>query len=94
MYNSKAGLIYGLFYAILTNFVGINVMMSYCGDVASKIFPSLKDIIGALLMLAFFTFSAISIGFVGKYGRKDMTIWGTYGIALTLYSITIGYFLA
>jgi len=68
--------------------------MSYCGDVASKIFPSLKNIIGALLMLAFFFFSGFSITCVGKYGRKDMTLWGTYGVALTLYAITFGYFLA
>lgn len=87
-------MISGLFYAILCPFVGINVMMSYCGDIASKVLPSLTSIIGALLMLAFWVFSAISIAYVGKYGRKDMTIWGTYGIALTLYAITFGYFMA
>jgi hypothetical protein len=87
-------MIYGLFYAILCPFVGINVMMSYCSDIASKVLPSLKSIIGALLMLSFWIFSAISIFYVGKYGRKDMTVWGTYGIALTLFAITFGYFLA
>lgn len=87
-------MIAGLFYAILCPFVGINVMMVYCGDIASQVLPSLKSIIGALLMLAFGVFSAISIAYVGKYGRKEMTIWGSYGIAVTLYAITFGYFLA
>ena len=82
-------MIYGLFYAILCPFVGINVMMSYCSDIASKVLPSLKSIIGALLMLSFWIFSAISIFYVGKYGRKDMTVWGTYGIAFTLFAITL-----
>lgn len=84
---------FGIFFAILCPFVGINVMMSYCGDIASQVLPSLKSIIGALLMLAFWVFSAISIAYVGKYGRKEMTIWGTYGIAATLYAITFGYFM-
>ncbi len=68
-------------------------MMSYCGDVASNIFPFLKPILGSLMMFLYMLFSAMSLTFVSKYGRKDMTLWGTYGLATTLYMITLGYFL-
>lgn len=68
-------------------------MMSYCGDVASNIFPFLKPILGSLMMFLYMFFSAMSLPFVSKYGRKDMTLWGTYGLAATLYMITLGYFL-
>lgn len=69
-------------------------MFSYCNDIAVKIFPSLKPIIGSFMMLLFFIFSAMSIKYVSIYGRKELTIWGTYGVAATLYLMAFGYFLA
>ena len=93
IYSSKTALFFGIFYAFLCPLVGINVMISYCGDVASGIFPSLKPILGTLMMLLYLIFSALSLPSVSKYGRKDITLWGTYGLVFTLYMITAGYFL-
>jgi hypothetical protein len=45
-------------------------------------------------MFLFFSFSAFAIEYVSKYGRKQMTLWGTYGIGISLLSITFGYFMA
>lgn len=92
-YHSRAALYYGIFYASLCPFVGINVIMSYSTDIAVKIFPSLKPLIGAIMMFLFFCFSAIAIEYVSIYGRRPMTIWGTYGIAASLLGITFGYFM-
>lgn len=69
-------------------------MMSYCGDIAAKIFPSLKPVLGALLMLLFLITSIIAIGYVSRHGRKQMTLLGTYGLAVTLYIMTFGYYIA
>ena len=44
-------------------------------------------------MFLFFAFSTISLKFVNKYGRKQLTLWGTYGIIVSHISISIGYFI-
>jgi len=73
--------------------VGINVMMSYGGDVASKVMPSLRPVMPAILMFLYFCFSFISMIYVGRYGRKLITMVGTIGLVIALYLITAGYFL-
>jgi len=60
-YHSKTAFIYGVFYAALCPLVGINVILSYCNEIAVQIFPSLKPVIGAIMMFLFFCFSATAI---------------------------------
>jgi hypothetical protein len=73
--------------------VGINAIMSYGGEVASKVLPSLKLVMPALLMLLFFICSIISIKFVTNHGRKPLTFYGTIGIVISLLTVTYGYFI-
>ncbi len=74
--------------------VGINIIFAYCNDIAAEIFPFLKPFIGSILQFLFFIFSAISIIYVNRYGRKEMTLWGTYGVAFCLYVMALSYFIA
>jgi MFS family permease len=91
--GSKCALIYGIFYAFLCPMAGVNVIISYGGDVVSSIAPDLRSIIPAILML-FYLFSAfISVVFVKKYGRKALTFYGTIALSLILIVIAIGYFI-
>ena len=46
------------------------------------------------MMLLFLVFSAISIEYVNRFGRKQLTLWGTYGITATLLGIAAGYVIA
>lgn len=73
---------------------GINVMMSYGGEVISSIAPELRSIMPAILMLFFLLSSIISLIFIKKYGRKILTIVGTIGLAITLYVISFAYFIS
>jgi len=74
--------------------VGINVIMSYGGEVASKVVPSLKPIMPAILMFCFLVFAVVSIVYVDKYGRKLLTYNGTIGLVIILYLMGFGYFIA
>ena len=73
---------------------GINVMMSYGGNVISSVAPSLKQIMPALLMFFYLLSSTYSIVLVKKYGRKALTRFGSIGLAICLYSISYAYFIA
>ena len=46
------------------------------------------------MLFLFFFFSAVSIGYVNRYGRKEMTLWGTYGLIVALYLLNFGYFIS
>lgn len=46
------------------------------------------------MLLLFFISSAVSINYVTKYGRKEITLWGTYGLAIVLFIMAFGYFIA
>ena len=74
--------------------VGINVMFTYCNDIAASIFPTLKPVIGTIMQFLFLCFSAFSIGYVNRYGRKEITLWGTYGLIIVLYTMAFGYFIS
>ena len=45
-------------------------------------------------MFLFFFFSLVAVEYASKYGRKTLTLLGTYGIAVSLYFISVGYFIA
>ncbi len=46
------------------------------------------------MMFLFLMFSVLSVPYVGRYGRKQLTLWGTYGLIIALYLIAGGYFIA
>jgi CHASE2 domain-containing sensor protein len=69
-------------------------MMSYGGDVISKIAPELRSIMPAILMFFYLLSSVASIVPLKKYGRKYLTIAGTIGLGITLYVISYAYFIS
>lgn len=73
---------------------GINVMMSYGGEVVSAIAPSLKAIMPALLMLFYLFTSVLALPLLRKYGRKELTYYGTIGLLFSLLVISLGYYLS
>lgn len=91
--GSKCALIYGIFYAFLCPMAGINVIMSYGGEVVSSIAPSLSSIMPAILMLFYFLCALVSMLFIQKYGRKSLTYYGTIILCLNLVIIAGGYFI-
>lgn len=72
---------------------GINVIVSYGGEVVSSIAPSLRSIMPAILMLFYLFCALISMAFINKYGRKSLTYYGTIGLSLNLVIIAWGYFI-
>lgn len=72
---------------------GINIIMSYGGEVVSKIAPDLRSIMPAVLMLFWWFCSLVSIIFIKKYGRKILTVGGTISLAICLYIISYAYFI-
>lgn len=92
--GSKCALFYAVFYAILCPMAGINVMMSYGGEVVSAVAPDLKAIMPAFLM-SFYLFTSVrALPFLRKYGRKELTLFGSVGILISLLAISLGYFLS
>jgi MFS family permease len=73
---------------------GINVVMSYGGEIVSAIAPSLRSVMPAVLMLFYLLASVVSVILLKKYGRKALTIYGTVGLFITLYVIAFAYFIA
>lgn len=90
--GSKCALIYGIFYAFLCPMAGINVIISYGGEVVSSIAPSLTSIMPAILMLFYLFCAFVSMLFIKKYGRKTLTYYGTIMLTLNLVIIAWGYF--
>ncbi len=72
---------------------GINVIISYGGDVVATIAPNLRSVIPAILMFFYLLSAFIAVVFVNRYGRKALTFNGTIGLSLTLIVIAIGYFI-
>lgn len=93
-YRSKSALCFAIFYAFLCPMVGINVIMSYGGEVASHVMPSLRAVMPAILMFLYLVFSSFSLIYVGRYGRKTLTMAGTVGIVLGLVVISFAYFIS
>jgi hypothetical protein len=92
--GSKTALLFAMYYAVLCPMSGINVMMSYGGSVVSSVAPSLKEIMPAALMFFYLLSSTYSIVLVKKYGRKELTQFGSVGLAICLYTISYAYFIA
>lgn len=91
--GSRCALFYAIFYAFLCTMSGINVMMSYGGEVVSAVAPNLKAIMPALLMLFYLLSSLLSLPFLRKYGRKELTLYGSIGLLISLLAISLGYYL-
>jgi hypothetical protein len=73
---------------------GINVIMSYGGEVVSAIAPELRSIMPAIMMMFFWFSSFVSLIFIKKYGRKLLTMAGTIGLMFTLFIMSYAYFIS
>lgn len=73
---------------------GINVIMSYGGSIISAIAPNLGGIVPVFLMLFYLFASLLALPFLKKYGRKELTIYGTIGLLLSLLALSFGYYLS
>lgn len=79
--------------ALLQQFVGINAVVGYGGDIVGEAIPSLKSIFPMLINLEQVLTSLIVSYLLSRIGRKLILMIGTIFAAISTGIIGIGYFI-
>lgn len=91
--NSKIAIFIALHLALLQQFVGINAVVGYGGDIAGSAVPSLKSIFPMLINLEQVLTSLIVSYLLSRIGRKTILQIGTIVGAISTGIIAIGFFI-
>lgn len=91
--NTKIAIFIALHLALLQQFVGINAVVGYGGDIAGSAIPSLKTIFPMLINLEQVLTSLIVSYLLKSVGRKTILQIGTIVGAVSTGIIGIGFFI-
>ncbi len=91
--NNKITVFIALHLALLQQFVGINAVVGYGGDIAASAIPSLKSIFPMLINLEQVLTSLIVSYLLASVGRKKILLIGTMVGAISNGIIGIGFFI-
>jgi MFS transporter, SP family, xylose:H+ symportor len=86
-------LIVGILLAVLQQWSGINVIFNYAEDIFRRAGYSVNDILFNIVITGSvnLVFTLVALGFVDKFGRRPIILFGCAGIAISHFLIGLAY---